>query len=78
MTDYMIEGLAKKRAEIAGEIERTHDALRKLAIALEHVDATLHIIAPETAVKAIKPKVCRPPSRISGTRLAGVNSQRCF
>jgi hypothetical protein len=62
MTNYMVEGLVKKRAELAGEIERTHDALRKLAIDLEHVDATLHIIAPEMAVEAIKSKVFRPPA----------------
>lgn len=62
MTDYMVEGLAKKRAEIAGEIERTHERLRSLAADLEHVDATLRIIAPEMAVEAIKPKVFRPPA----------------
>jgi hypothetical protein len=62
MTDYMVDGLVKKRAEIAGEIQRTHDALRKLAIDLEHVDATLHIIAPGMAVEAIKSKVFRPPA----------------
>lgn len=62
MTNYMVEGLAKKRAEIAGEIERTHERLRSLAADLEHVDATLRIIAPEMAVEAIKPKVFRPPA----------------
>lgn len=53
MTNYMVEGLAKKRAEIAGEIERTHDALRKLAIDLEHVDATLRIVAYSEATKSL-------------------------
>jgi hypothetical protein len=62
MTDYMVEGLAKKRAELAGEIERTHDKLRALALDLEHVDATLRIVAPEMAVEAIKSKVFRPPA----------------
>lgn len=62
MTNYMVEGLAKKRAEIAGEIERTHDRLRALALDLEHVDATLRIVAPELAVEAIKSKVFRPPA----------------
>ncbi len=62
MTNYMVEGLAKKRAEIAGEIERTHERLRSLAADLEHVDATLRIVAPELAVEAIKPKVFRPPA----------------
>lgn len=62
MTNYMVEGLAKKRAEIAGEIERTHTLLDKLAKDLEHIDATLAIVAPELAVEAIKPKVFRPPA----------------
>lgn len=62
MTDYMVEGLAKKRAEVAGEIERTHDRLRTLAADLEHIDATLRIIAPGMAVEAIKSKVFRPPA----------------
>lgn len=62
MTNYMVEGLARKRAEIAGEIERTHERLRTLAADLEHVDATLRIVAPELAVETIKPKVFRPPA----------------
>ena len=62
MTDYMVDGLVKKRAELAGEIERTHDALRKLAADLEHIDATLGIIAPDMVVEAIKSKVFRPPA----------------
>lgn len=58
----MVEGLAKKRAQVAGEIERTHEALRKLAADLEHIDATLRIVAPDMAVEAIKSKVFRPPA----------------
>lgn len=62
MTNYMVEGLAKKRAEVAGEIERTHELLGKLVKDLAHIDATLRIVAPELAVEAIKPKVFRPPA----------------
>lgn len=62
MTDYMVEGLAKKRAELAGEIERTHERLRSLAANLEHIDATLRIVAPQMVVEAIKSKVFRPPA----------------
>lgn len=61
MTDYMVEGLAKKRAELAGEIERTQDALHKLVTDLEHIDATLRIIAPDMAIEAIRPKVFKAP-----------------
>lgn len=58
----MVEGLVKKRAELAGEIERTHERLRALAADLEHVDATLRIVAPDLAVEAIQSKVFRPPA----------------
>tara|TARA_R110000851_G_scaffold264646_1_gene417228 strand:+ start:86 stop:517 length:432 start_codon:yes stop_codon:yes gene_type:complete len=61
MTDYMVEGLAKKRAELAGEIERTQDALHKLVTDLEHIDATLRIIAPDMEIEAIRPKVFTAP-----------------
>jgi hypothetical protein len=62
MTNYMVEGLAKARAELAGEIDRTHERLRELVANLEHIDATLRIVAPDLAVEAIKPKVFRPPA----------------
>ena len=58
----MATGLARKRAELAGEIERTHARLRDLAADLEHVDATLRMVAPDMAVEAIRSKVFRPPA----------------
>lgn len=61
MTNYMVEGLAKKRGEVAGEIERTHDLLAKLVSDLEHIDATLRIVAPDMEVEAIRPKVFKAP-----------------
>lgn len=57
----MVEGLAKKRAEIAGAIERCHIELQRLAQDLEHIDATLRIVAPDLAVESIAPKVFKPP-----------------
>lgn len=62
MTNYMVTGLIAKRAALAGEIERTQDALAKLVQDLGHIDATLRIIAPDLAVEAIKPKAFRPPA----------------
>ncbi len=62
MTNYMVEGLAKKRAEVAGELERAQELLGKLAKDLEHIDATLRIIAPDLAIETIKPKAFRPPA----------------
>jgi len=60
MTDYMVTGLTKKRAELAGEIEATHERLRQMIADLEHIDATLRIVAPQIEVDDIKPKF-RPP-----------------
>ncbi|QNA83216.1 hypothetical protein G4G27_03740 [Sphingomonas sp. So64.6b] len=62
MTDYMVTGLVAKRAALAGEIERAQDALAKLVQDLMHIDATLRIVAPDTAVEAIRPKAFRPPA----------------
>lgn len=61
MTDYMVTGLVKKRAEIAGELDATHNRLRELVNQLEALDATLRIVAPDMAVEAIRPKAFRPP-----------------
>jgi hypothetical protein len=61
MTDYVATGLAKKRAEIAGELDATHDRLRQLVKDLEAIDATLRIVAPDMVVEAIRPKAFRPP-----------------
>jgi hypothetical protein len=61
MTDYVLTGLVKKRAEISGEIERTHDRLRQLLADLEHLDATIIQFDPGYQVEAIKPKAFRPP-----------------
>lgn len=61
MTDYVITGLVKRRAELAGEIERTHDGLRKMIIDLEALDATILQFAPDFQLESIKPKAFRPP-----------------
>lgn len=57
----MVEGLSRKRAEVAGEIERTHQLLGKLVEDLAHIDATLAIVAPDLKLEAIKPKVFQAP-----------------
>jgi len=61
MTDYMITGLVKKRGQVAGEIASIHDTLNKLVKDLEHIDATLQIVAPDMEVESIQPKLFRPP-----------------
>lgn len=61
MTDYMVTGLVKKRADIALSIEETHAKLRQLVNDLEHIDGTLRIVAPDMELEAIRPKAFRPP-----------------
>ena len=61
MTDYMVTALVAKRAELAGELSATHERLRELVNQLEHLDATLQLVAPDVVVEAIRPKAFRPP-----------------
>jgi len=61
MTDYVMTGLVKRRAELAGEIDATQEKLRSLIRDLEHLDATLHIFDPDIQIAAIKPRTFRPP-----------------
>src|SRR4051794_28900217 len=39
MTDYVLTGLVKRRAELAGEIEERHNRLRKMIEDLEKLDS---------------------------------------
>jgi hypothetical protein len=61
MNEFVLSGLVKRRAELAGDIERTHEALRKMVIDLESLDATIVQFDPDFQVETIKPKAFRPP-----------------
>jgi hypothetical protein len=61
MTDYVLIGLVKRRAELAGEIEATHARLRKMIDDLEKLDSVILQFDPEHNVEGIKPKAFRPP-----------------
>ncbi len=61
MVDYVLTGLVKRRAELAGEIEATHDQLRKLIADMEHLDATILQFSPDYQVAEIRPRAFRPP-----------------
>lgn len=61
MTDYVLTGLVKRRSALAGEIEATHETLRKMVGDLESLDATILQFDPTHQVEAIKPKAFRPP-----------------
>ena len=72
MTDYVVTGLVKRRAEIAGQIEAIHEQLKKLLADLEAVDAALGVFDPSIACEQIKPKALRrrPIGPATGKRRA--------
>ena len=61
MNTIVLSGLVKRRAELAGDIERTHEALRKMVLDLESLDATILQFDPDYRVETIKAKTFRPP-----------------
>jgi hypothetical protein len=65
MTDYMMTGLVKRRAEIAGEIGKLQTRMAECSRDLETLDATLKIVAPELDIPAIAPKMFKPPEHWS-------------
>lgn len=58
----MVEGLVKRRAQIAGELRAAHDHVGKLASDLAAIDAALAVVAPDIEIEAIRPKMFRPPA----------------
>lgn len=61
MTDYVLTGLVKRRAEMAGEIEATHEKLKGLLDQLGSLDATIIQFDPGYQPEGIRPKAFRPP-----------------
>jgi hypothetical protein len=62
MTDYAVEALKRKRAEMTGEIARCQAKLAKFAKDIEHIDGVLAILAPDFVAEAVLPKVFTPPA----------------
>ena len=59
---HVITALVAKRAELAGDIEATHERLRQMVADLENLDNTLKLFDPGYEIETIKPKAFRPPS----------------
>jgi hypothetical protein len=59
MNTFVVSGLIKRRAELAGDIEQAHEALRKMVLDLENLDATIVQFEPDFRVETIKPKAFR-------------------
>jgi hypothetical protein len=47
MTSYVIHALVKKRADLSGAIENTHNDLKRMIQELELLDRTLLMFDPE-------------------------------
>jgi hypothetical protein len=62
VNEFVVSGLVKRRAALAGEIEAMHEQLRKMVADLENLDATIRQFDPNFRVETIKPKGFRPPS----------------
>jgi hypothetical protein len=61
MNAFVVSGLVKRRAELAGDIDKAHESLRRMVLDLENLDATILQFEPDFKVEAIKPKAFRPP-----------------
>lgn len=61
MIDYVLTGLVKRHAAMAGEIEATHTKLKSLLEGLAAVDATIQQFDPGYSPEGIRPKAFRPP-----------------
>jgi len=59
MTDYVLDGLVKRRATLAGDIERGHETLKKLIADLEKLDATIAQFDPTYPIEGIRAKAFR-------------------
>jgi hypothetical protein len=58
---HVITALAKKRAELSGDIETTQAKLRQMILDLESLDKTLLMFDPDYRIETIRPKAFRPP-----------------
>src|SRR3954454_14202036 len=57
---FAIGALVRKRAELAGLVERHRAELDAMTANLGHLDATLRLFDPEIRLDAIRPKASRP------------------
>jgi hypothetical protein len=53
MNEFVLNGLIKRRSELAGDIDNTHEAPRKMILDLERLDAA--IVQSTPIFKAFRP-----------------------
>ena len=63
--EHVLSGMIKKRAELAGEIERAQTVFRQLVIDLDNLDAAIRLFDPDIDLTEIKPKPTTPVCRLS-------------
>jgi hypothetical protein len=61
MNAFVVSGLIKRRAQLAGDIEKIHESLRRMIIDLENLDQTILQLDPDFKLETIQPKAFRPP-----------------
>ena len=61
MTEHVLSGLVKRRAELAGEAEALRARLAQIATDLGHLDAVIRQFDSEYDLSAIRPKRPRGP-----------------
>lgn len=57
---HVVTALRDKRAHLAGQIDALQDQLREAMIAVDHVDCTLRMFAPDIDLDEIRPKPLPP------------------
>ena len=60
MTDYVLSGLTKRRAELSGEAETLRARLTQIATDVGHLDAVIRQFDPDYDLGSIRPKRARP------------------
>lgn len=53
---HVVSGLLTKRAELAGLVDHHRKEITRIEGDLKHVDATIHLFAPEVDLRTMKPK----------------------
>lgn len=61
MVDYVLSGLVKRRAELAGEADALKARLTRIATDIGHLDATIRLFDPDHDIAGIRPKRPRGP-----------------
>ena len=59
MADYVVSGLVKRRAELAGEADALKGRLAQIGADLGHLDATIRLFDPDFDLAAIRPRRVR-------------------